>query len=193
MERGSRNQPAERLHLIIIGRPAAPVSDGPPRRGPRRSWPTAAPCGGRRGSATVLVLLLGARARSAAPKAGTLLSAGHRIPGPLRRSSKHSTPSREVSKGVSKLRLSALPRTPSMRSSKKVVGVRLGSAGRERGLEPIAQQFQPHPDYRPPRPSTSTWRPYLGPHQRDGLRPVGVLQAGPLPLAPFRGHNLRSA
>ena len=34
---GSRNQPAERLHLISVDRPAAPVSGDPPRRGPRRA------------------------------------------------------------------------------------------------------------------------------------------------------------
>src|SRR5215208_276197 len=57
------------------GRPATPLSDGPPRLGPRRAWPPAAPSGDRQGFGTVLSLLRGARACSATPIAATRPSA----------------------------------------------------------------------------------------------------------------------
>src|SRR5215204_274758 len=56
-------------------RPATPLSGGPPHREHRQPWPPGAPCGGRRGFGRVLSLLRGARARSAAPIAGTQPSA----------------------------------------------------------------------------------------------------------------------
>src|SRR5918992_1294247 len=61
------------------GRSATLLSDDPPHRGHRRAYPPAAPSGGRRGFGTVPSLLLVARARSAAPIAGTPPSAYLRL------------------------------------------------------------------------------------------------------------------
>jgi hypothetical protein len=80
-----------------LGRPADLVSGDPPRPRPRRAWPPAEPCDGRRGSATaprfleehasVLELRFGAPIPETPPSADLL-------PVPVRRSTKHSTSNR---------------------------------------------------------------------------------------------------
>src|ERR671910_638638 len=71
---------SEKKTATSPGRPATPLSDGPPRRGPRRAWPPAVPSGDRQGFGTVPSLLREARACSATPIAGTPPSGYHLSP-----------------------------------------------------------------------------------------------------------------
>src|SRR5215203_3358844 len=62
---------AVRKRPLSPWRPATPLSDGPPRRGPHPAWPPGALSGDRQGFGRVPSLLRGARACSATPIAAT--------------------------------------------------------------------------------------------------------------------------
>src|SRR5215208_4691074 len=62
---------AVRKRPLSPWRPATALSDGPPPLEPRRSWPPGAPSDDRQGFLIIPLLLRGAHACSATPKAGT--------------------------------------------------------------------------------------------------------------------------